>query len=88
MTKEAALETVEETRKWMKTAWGIDAPLEPIIFAINALGQDDVLDKIRAEIMQVANEEKVHDEKWALGLRYAVKIIDKYRKDGKDEKTE
>ena len=36
---ETALETVEETRKWMKTAWGIDAPLEPIITAIQALGQ-------------------------------------------------
>lgn len=39
----------------------------------------DVLDKIRAEIIQVANQEKVHDEKWALGLRCAVNIIDKYR---------
>ena len=35
------------------------------------------LENIRAEIIQVANEEKIHDEKWALGLRYAVKIIDK-----------
>lgn len=46
-----------------------------------AIKQPDVLDKIRAEIMQVANQEKFHDEKWALGLRYAVKIIDKYRKE-------
>ena len=38
----------------------------------------NVLEKIRTEIMQVANQEKVHDEKWALGLRYAVNIIDKY----------
>lgn len=27
-----------------------------------------VLDKIRAEIEQVANQEKFYDEKWALGL--------------------
>lgn len=40
---------------------------------------DNVFDNIKAEIIQVANEEKVHDEKWALGLRYAVNIIDKYK---------
>lgn len=50
--------------------------------AIKALEQTDVLEKVRAEILQVANEEKVHDEKWALGLRYAVNIIDKYRRGG------
>ena len=41
----------------------------------------DVLDKIKAEIEQTADEERKHDEKWATGLRYAVKIIDKYRKE-------
>lgn len=39
----------------------------------------DVLDKIRQEIEQIVDEEIKHDEKWAIGLRYAVKIIDKYR---------
>ena len=43
----------------------------------------EVLDKIRAEIEQTADEEQKYDEKWAIGLRYAVKIIDKYR--GKDK---
>ena len=38
-----------------------------------------VLDKIRAEIEQTADEEQKHDEKWSIGLRYAVKIIDKYK---------
>jgi hypothetical protein len=38
----------------------------------------DVFDKIRAEIEQIADEEQKHDKKWAIGLRYAVKIIDKY----------
>ena len=41
-----------------------------------------VLGKIRAEIMQIANQEKFHDVKWALGLRYAVNIIDKYKGEG------
>lgn len=39
-----------------------------------------VLGKIRAEIEQIADEEQKHDEKWAIGLRYAVKIIDRYMK--------
>lgn len=36
------------------------------------------LEKIKTEIKQIADEEQKHDEKWAMGLRYAVKIIDKY----------
>lgn len=44
-----------------------------------------VLDKIRAEIEQTANEEQKHDEKWAIGLRYAVKIIDKYKSERVEE---
>lgn len=39
---------------------------------------DDVLEQIKAEIIQIANQEKFYDEKWALGLRHAVKIIDKH----------
>ena len=46
---------------------------------------DDVLNKIRAEIEQIADEEQKHDEKWAIGLRYAVKIIDKYREGVRNE---
>lgn len=39
----------------------------------------DVLDKIRAEIKQTADVEQKYDEKWAIGLRYAIEIIDKHR---------
>ena len=39
----------------------------------------DAMDNIRAEIEQIADEEQKHDKKWAMGLRYAVKIIDKNR---------
>lgn len=42
-------------------------------------GKSDVLDQIKAEIEQTADEEQKHDEKWAIGLRYAIKIIDKYK---------
>ena len=39
---------------------------------------DVVLQQIKDEIEQIADEEQKHDEKWATGLRYAVKIINKY----------
>lgn len=42
------------------------------------------LDNLRSEIEQVADEEQKHDEKWTIGLRYAVKIIDKYREGDKE----
>ena len=45
----------------------------------------DTLDKIIAEIEQTADEEQKHDEKWAIGLRYAVKIINKYKVESEDE---
>ena len=52
---------------------------EAIEMAIQALEQEPILDKIRAEIEQIADEEQKHDKKWAIGLRYAVNIIDKYK---------
>ena len=59
--------------------WNIVAKMPPV----NPLGP--ILDKIRAEIEQIADEEKKHDEKWAIGLRYAVKIIDKYKAESEEE---
>lgn len=47
----------------------------------------DVIEDIKAEIEQIADEEQKHDEKWAIGLRYAVKIINKY-KTGSEENEE
>lgn len=46
------------------------------------------LEKIKDEIIQVVNEEKNYDEKWVLGLRYSVKIIDKYITELKGETNE
>jgi len=57
-----------------------DQTLKDIDRAFKALEErDELLDKIRAEIEQTVDEEQKHDEKWAIGLRYAVKIIDKYK---------
>lgn len=39
----------------------------------------DVFDNIRAEIEQVVEEESKFDKKWAQGLKYSLKIIDKYK---------
>ncbi len=44
------------------------------------------LDKIRAEIEQIADEEQKYDEKWAIGLEYAVKIIDKHIEGAKNDR--
>jgi hypothetical protein len=51
----------------------------------NGIPLDDVLNKIRAEIEQIADEEQKHDKKWAIGLRYAVKVIDKYKAESEDK---
>ena len=39
----------------------------------------DVLDNIRADIEKIAECEMKIDEKWALGLKYSLQIIDNYR---------
>lgn len=46
---------------------------------LEKLEQEPTLDKIKAKIEQIADKEQEYDKKWAIGLRYAVKIIDKYR---------
>ena len=46
---------------------------------LEELEQEPTLDNIRAKIEQIADKEQEYDKKWAIGLRYALKIIDKYR---------
>lgn len=41
--------------------------------------QQKVLDEIRAEIIQVIAKEKTEDLRWALGLKYSIKIFDKHK---------
>lgn len=55
-------------------------PFENRVFSTiaNSTPLNEILDKIRAEIERTANEKQKYDEKWAISLRYAVKIIDKY----------
>ena len=45
---------------------------------VKSIANGITFDDLKAEIKQIADEEQKHDEKWAIGLRYAVKIIDKY----------
>lgn len=42
-------------------------------------GKNDVFDKVKAEIEEIVKTEANQDKKWASGLRYSLKIIDKYR---------
>lgn len=60
--------------------------LDGVADGLNEASRDtiDALNKIRSEIEQIADEEQKHDEKWALGLRYAIKIIDKYRNEARE----
>ena len=37
-----------------------------------------VLEDIKSEIIHIVNEESGEDEKWARGLHYSLKIIDKH----------
>lgn len=43
-----------------------------------------MLDKIKNEILQIVSQEQSHDERWALGLRYAVNIINKYKAESEE----
>lgn len=65
----------------------MDVPIDVYTrFVTLSLGTplNEVLDKIKAEIEQTVDEEQKYDEKWAVGLRYAIKIIDKYREEQED----
>lgn len=90
MTREERLELLKQIEKdihvcSLESTLLDDAKSCAIHSVIEELEQELAIDKIRAEIMQVANQEKFYDEKWALGLRYAVKIIDKYRAETEEE---
>ena len=69
----AVNEPIDEILERMKSGQGhldgIEVGYEKAMQKIN---------KIRAGIEQIADEEQRYNEKWATGLRYAVKIIDKY----------
>ena len=78
MTKEEAVKILKSC-EIVATTCDMKDYTEAMEMSIKALEQEIVLDKIKAEIEQIADEEQKHDEKWAIGLRYAVKIIDKYK---------
>ena len=60
---------------------------EALDMAIKALEQEDVLDKIRAEIEQKQYyfmDDKDYDEGIRFGLMSAYQIVDKYKAEGED----
>ena len=56
-----------------------------ILYAIKALEQEPVLDKIRAEIEEIIGEHNLDDYDFCSGLIVARKIIDKYKAESEDK---
>lgn len=78
MTKKEAIKRLKE----IDIRDALQEDYDALYMAIEALEQEpktDVLDKIKTEIEQIVDEQQEYDGNWATGLRYAVKIIDKYR---------
>lgn len=70
MTREEAIKRLKEARFTVQPYQYINEALDT---AINALEQEDILDKIREEIMSKD------------GLEEALEIIDKYRAESEEE---
>ena len=92
ISRQAVLDTLDTTDKFMdeeRTVETYKALLKECYETLSPVTpkQSDVFDKIRAEIEQTADEEQKHDEKWAIGLRYAVKIIDKYKAENMERQS-
>lgn len=71
----------EEIKEKMENGFPANEYLS--LYAISCIAHAptvDVLEQIRDEIRQTVDEEQKHDGKWAIGLRYALKIIDTYMK--------
>ena len=74
MTREEAIKWLEyERNRWESDCKSIHPTKEALKMAIEALGQEPILDKIRAEIMMKD------------GLEEALEIIDKYKADMRGE---
>ena len=85
MTREEAIYELERMKTWSKDL--SDNEIEAIAIALKALSSSekpnkwissDVIERIKAEITEIAVEEIRIEEKWARGLYYAIKVIDKY----------
>lgn len=61
--------------------------IDDVIKLIKKAPTVDVLDKIRAEIINKSNEPNyLHEnEDWSVGLEMALEIIDKYKAESKDK---
>lgn len=80
MTKEEAIYKLEQTKRYSK--YLSDDEIAAVAIAIKTLEQENILDKIRAEIMDF-EEELFHrpntDYSDYSAVRYCVEIIDKYK---------
>lgn len=78
MTREELRDYVDEQRTLNNIPYHVYSAL---IDGIDALEQESILDKIRAEIETIIGEYNLDDYDYCSGLICARNIIDKYRKE-------
>lgn len=92
MTKEEAKEILQEYRNKLSNSVSnqLDEDIKAFDMAIKALKQEPVLDKIRSkierEIIPRNSYKYDYEAKWQnLGLRMALKVINKYKVESEDK---
>ena len=76
MIKEEAIYELERMKTWSKDL--SDDEIEAIVIALKALNQKPILDKIRAEIIELRSRQNV-------GVLECLDIIDKYKAESEDK---
>lgn len=88
MTREEAISIMNVIVHMLEPKYDTDRIEDAVEMAINALEQEPVLDKIRAEIDKarfVDKDTRICKNALASGLKVAMEIIDKYRAESEDE---
>ncbi len=79
MTREEAISIMNVIVHMLEPQYDTERIEDAVEIAIKALEQENVLDKIRAEMLNDWQIKKFPSSPFSCGLRYAVEIIDKYR---------
>ena len=82
MTRE---EAIKKIKKVIEESVIFEDELEAFDMAIKALEQENILDKIRAEIDEQYDRVHPYDISCAEGLEMALGIIDKYKAESEDK---
>lgn len=88
MTREEAISIMNVIIHLIEPQYDTDRVEDAVNIAIKALEQEDVLDKIRAEIEQKARPNEISGRGNGKSIRYglcmALEIIDKYKAEGEE----